>query len=133
MSVFLWSPEFELGHEQMDRTHHEFGDLVNFLAAASDAEVLTRLDEFLAHTDAHFAQESRWMKASGFPPLHCHEGEHGRVLEVAQEVRERVVAGDLEMARVLAREMPDWFRDHAATMDAALAQWLRQTQWASVS
>jgi hemerythrin-like metal-binding protein len=117
----------------MDLTHHEFVDLVNALAAATEADLLARLDEFLAHTDAHFAQELRWMKSSGFPPIHCHDGEHTRVLDVAQEVRERVVAGDLEMARVLAREMPDWFRDHASTMDAALAQWLRQTQWASAA
>jgi hemerythrin-like metal-binding protein len=133
MSAFVWSSDFALGHEQMDLTHHEFVDLVNALAAATDAELLARLDEFLAHTEAHFAQELRWMKSSGFPPLHCHESEHIRVLEVAQEVRERVVAGDLEMARVLAREIPEWFRDHAATMDAALAQWLRQTQWASAA
>jgi hemerythrin-like metal-binding protein len=133
MSAFLWSPDFELGHELMDRTHREFVDLVNALATASDAELPQRLDEFLNHTDAHFAQELRWMKSSGFPPLHCHETEHARVLEVAEEVRERLVGGDLEMARVLAREIPDWFRDHAATMDAALAQWLRQTQWASAA
>ncbi len=133
MSAFLWSPDFELGHELMDRTHREFVALVNALAAASDAELAQRLDDFLTHTDAHFAQELRWMKSSGFPPLHCHETEHARVLEVAQEVRARAVAGDLEMGRVLAREIPDWFRDHAATMDAALAQWLRQTQWASAA
>jgi hemerythrin-like metal-binding protein len=132
MSAFLWSSDFALGHEQMDRTHREFVNLVNALGAASDAELSRCLDELLTHTDAHFAQELQWMKSSGFPPLHCHEGEHTRVLEVAREVRERVVAGDLEMGRVLAREIPDWFRDHAATMDAALANWLRQTQWASV-
>lgn len=133
MPAFLWSSEFALGHKQMDLTHREFVDLVNALASATDADLLACLDAFLAHTEAHFAQELRWMKSSGFPPLHCHESEHVRVWEVAQEVRERVIAGDLEMGRVLAEEIPDWFRDHAATMDAALAQWLRQTQWASAA
>jgi hemerythrin len=133
MSVLQWSAAFELGNARMDRTHREFVDLVNALAAASDAELPRCLDEFLAHTEAHFAEELRSMKSSGFPPLHCHESEHARVLEVAEQVRQRVLAGDLEMGRVLAREMPDWFRDHAATMDTALANWLRQTQWMSAA
>lgn len=133
MSVFQWSPAFELGYEAMDATHREFVDLVNALAAADDAALPAVLDQFVAHTEAHFAQELRWMKGSGFPPIHCHETEHERVLEVVRQVVEHVAAGDLELGRTLAREMPGWFADHAATMDTALANWIKQTQWASAA
>lgn len=122
-----WSPDFELGVPAMDETHREFVDLLNALAEAPDAELLARLDAFIAHTEAHFAQENAWMAEIMFPPIHCHKGEHDNVLGVMREVRNRVAAGQLELARVLARELPEWFRLHAATMDAALAQVIRAT------
>lgn len=122
MPLLDWSPDFELGVPAMDETHREFVDALNAVADAPDGELLARLDDFIAHTDAHFAQENAWMAEILFPPIHCHKGEHDNVLGVMREVRERVVAGQLELARVLARELPEWFRLHAATMDAALAQ-----------
>ncbi len=125
MPLLDWSPDFELGVPAMDETHREFVDLLNALADAPDAELLARLDDFVAHTDAHFAQENAWMAEIRFPPIHCHKGEHDNVLGVMREVRERVAGGQLELARVLARELPEWFRLHAATMDAALAQVIR--------
>ncbi|MCU0804455.1 MAG: hemerythrin domain-containing protein [Burkholderiales bacterium] len=122
MPLLEWSPEFVLDVSVMDETHREFVDMLNALAEASDAELLGRLDAFIAHTDAHFAQENAWMVDIMFPPIHCHKGEHDNVMGLLREVRERVAAGQIELGRVLARELPEWFRLHASTMDAALAQ-----------
>jgi hemerythrin len=126
MAEFEWREEFVLGNERMDQTHREFVVLVDALLTAGDADLPARFDEFLQHTEAHFAEELKSMHACQFPPIHCHEGEHDRVLEVARDVRQRMAAGDLEMGRVLARELPGWFAFHAATMDTALAEWLRR-------
>jgi hemerythrin len=122
MPLLEWSAELELGQPAMDETHREFVDMLNAVADAPDAELLARLDEFIAHTDAHFAQENAWMVDIMFPPIHCHKGEHDNVIGLMREVRSRVAAGQLELGRVLARELPEWFRLHASTMDAALAQ-----------
>ena len=122
MPILEWSREFELEVPVMDETHREFVDMLNAVADASDADLLARLDDFIAHTDAHFAQENAWMVDIMFPPIHCHKGEHDNVLALMREVRGRVAAGQLELGRVLARELPEWFRLHANTMDAALAQ-----------
>jgi hemerythrin-like metal-binding protein len=122
MPLMQWSTELELGQPAMDETHREFVDMLNAVADAADADLLRRLDEFIAHTDAHFAQENAWMVDIMFPPIHCHKGEHDNVIGLMREVRDRVAAGQLELGRVLARELPEWFRLHASTMDAALAQ-----------
>ena len=122
MPLMQWSAELELGQPAMDETHREFVDMLNAVADAADADLLRRLDEFIAHTDAHFAQENAWMVDIMFPPIHCHKGEHDNVIGLMREVRDRVAAGQLELGRVLARELPEWFRLHASTMDAALAQ-----------
>jgi hemerythrin len=131
MAEFEWREEFELGNERMDGTHREFVILVDGLLTAGDAEFPALFEEFIRHTEAHFAEEHKSMQASAFPPIHCHEGEHAQVLDVARDVRAQVAAGDVELGRVLARELPGWFAFHAATMDTALADWLERTQWAN--
>lgn len=125
MPAVQWSETYALGIEQMDATHREFIDLLNAVVDAADEEVLAQLDAFIAHTVAHFAQEDRWMEETGFPPLHCHTAEHANVLGIMREVRGMVADGKTEIGRVLAREMAPWFDIHAASMDAALASWLR--------
>ncbi|MCC7547101.1 MAG: hemerythrin domain-containing protein [Burkholderiales bacterium] len=118
-----WTDGLVLGHERMDDTHREFVDQLNALGEASDDEMLDRLDAFYAHTVAHFEQENEWMRAIAFPPAHCHTAEHEGVLEVMREVRRHLVEKqNYNVGRVLAREIADWFRGHAATMDAMLAQ-----------
>lgn len=122
-----WSAAYELGITPMDETHREFVEQVAALAAAADGELAGLLDELIVHTVAHFEQEKRWMEASGFPPIHCHTGEHERVLEVLRDVRNKVGAGDLALGRTLVKELPAWFDNHASTMDAALAFFLKET------
>jgi hemerythrin-like metal-binding protein len=122
-----WSAAYEFGIAPMDETHREFVERVAALAAAADAELAGLLGELIVHTVAHFEQEKCWMEASGFPPISCHTGEHERVLEVLRDVRNKVGAGDLALGRTLVKELPAWFENHASTMDAALAFFLKET------
>jgi hemerythrin-like metal-binding protein len=120
-----WNESLELGVERMDDTHREFIDLLNRLAEASDEGITAAFEALFAHTVEHFEQERGWMAAIDFPPAHCHQAEHEGVLEAMREVRGYLGEGKLEVGRVLARELAEWFRGHAATMDAMLAQFLR--------
>lgn len=125
MKAMEWSEGLVLGVERMDDTHREFVEHLNALAQASDDDMLARFEAFYTHTLAHFEQENAWMRAIAFPPLHCHAAEHDGVLEVMREVRRHLEAKDYNVGRVLAREMAEWFRIHAVTMDAMLAQVLK--------
>ena len=127
MTVIEWKAEFELGLAAMDETHREFVALLNDMATAGDTEMEEMLDRFIAHTGAHFEQENHWMRLSDFPPIGCHMGEHERVLTVLFEVRRMVRTGQPRVARWLAAELAKWFEGHAATMDYALAAYIRQT------
>jgi len=127
MAVIEWKPEFELGLQPMDETHREFIAMLNDLEAAPDEEIDEKLDQFIAHTVAHFEQENHWMRLSGFPPIGCHMGEHERVLAILYEVRRMVHTGQVIIARVLARDLATWFENHAATMDYALAYYIEHT------
>jgi len=125
MPLLEWSAALELGQPAMDATHRDFVGFLNRLDAAADAESLMRLDEFVAHAEEHFGQEEAWMEQAAFPPLGCHKGEHGNVLEVMREVRRRVAAGEAHYARTLSAALAEWFPQHAATMDAMLADFLQ--------
>ncbi|MDR1648247.1 MAG: hemerythrin domain-containing protein [Zoogloeaceae bacterium] len=122
-----WKTQYVLGMEEMDRTHRVFVDFVSALAGVEDGEAAALLEKFVAHTEAHFAQENRWMAASAFPPIACHVGEHQRVLEGLAQVLEAAKNGNPGLARVVAREMETWFNQHSATMDKALAWHMQQT------
>ena len=119
MPELQWKEDLELGVARMDATHREFVERYNALAGAGPDDFAARLDEFAAHTEAHFAQENRWMEAVGFPG--CHRGEHDRVLAVVNDIRKRVAGGDLFLGRRLVEELPAWFANHTSGMDAALA------------
>ncbi len=120
-----WSDSFVLGVDSMDATHREFVEQLNALGEAADAAMLDLLDAFIAHTDAHFARENQWMTGTGYPMTHCHLEEHEGVLSIMREVRGMVADGRFELGRVLVRELAPWFTNHAATMDAALALFVK--------
>ena len=127
MPVFEWSAIYVLGVPEMDKTHEEFAQLLNATADAPDEELLARFDTFITHTEEHFARENRWMLELGFPPDHCHMGEHERALKVMQAVRKRVAeANDIALGRRLVGELPQWFDNHASIMDAPLAHYLKE-------
>jgi hemerythrin-like metal-binding protein len=125
MTTMEWSGALELGVDEMDQTHREFVCRLNELGEAGDADMLARFEALYAHTVEHFRQESEWMHAIQFPPVHCHTAEHEGVLEVMREVREHILDGNCEIGRMLARELAAWFHNHAATMDAMLAHVLK--------
>lgn len=124
MAAMEWEASLEQGLARMDDTHREFVTVYNALAAAGPSDFVGALDAFILHTVEHFGQENRWMEKVGFPA--CHKSEHDRVLEVLQQIRSECAGGDFAFARQLVEELPVWFRNHANTMDAALAFHLRE-------
>lgn len=129
MPVIEWDDHLVLDRGVMDDTHREFIGLLNRLADVPDEQMLEALDEFIAHTEAHFSQEQRWMEQMSFPPVECHVREHDGVLETARAVRDRVTAGETGLGRVLAHAVAEWFANHAASMDNVLALYMKDKRF----
>ena len=51
------------------------------MLATPPSEQLPLYQRFVEHTEAHFAQEERWMLATGFEPDNCHASHHATILE----------------------------------------------------
>lgn len=121
---FAWNDSYLLGHHAMDSVHREFVDLMQAALTAPNAELPEALANIARHAEGHFAQENEWMESQGFPGGECHIDEHNKVLASIYDVQEEVIKGDIEIGRRLAKALSEWFPDHAAFMDSALAAWL---------
>ena len=120
-----WTPELFLGDARMDDTHEEFVTLLNQLLATPPDQQMPLYRAFIDHTVEHFAQEERWMLATGFTADNCHAEEHATILETMQAVVPRSEQGDTELITRMAEALAEWFPLHATSKDAGLAQHLK--------
>jgi len=120
-----WTSELFLGDARMDDTHEEFVTLLNQLLATPPDRQMPLYRAFIDHTVEHFAQEERWMLATGFTADNCHAEEHATILETMQAVVPRSEQGDTELITRMAEALAEWFPLHATSKDAGLAQHLK--------
>ena len=120
-----WAPQLETGDARMDHTHEEFVVMLNQLLATPQDQQLPLYRKFLDHTVEHFAQEERWMLATGFSEDNCHASHHATILETMRAVRPHYEGEDPEIITRLAEALVEWFPQHAASMDAGLAMHLK--------
>jgi len=128
-----WSTDLHTGDSRMDKTHEEFVTMLNEILATPQDQQLPLYLAFLSHTVEHFAQEDRWMLATGFSADNCHAGQHTTILETMRAVQVHYEGGDTEIITRLAEALAEWFPGHANSMDAGLAQHLKSVQFDSVS
>jgi hemerythrin-like metal-binding protein len=128
-----WSNDLHTGDSRMDDTHEEFVTMLNQLLATPQDQQLPLYKAFLSHTVEHFAQEDRWMLATGFSADNCHAGQHTTILETMHAVEVHYEGGDSEIITRLAEALTEWFPGHANSMDAGLAQHLKSVNFDSVT
>lgn len=117
-----------LGVGNMDRVHMEFAAQVDELGRCGSAEFPALFRALIEHTRTHFHEEGLLMRSSKYPGLGEHEGEHHRVLGELLQLNRSLKRGRLPLVRAYARQgLPEWFDNHVATMDGALAMHLKKT------
>jgi hemerythrin len=128
-----WNPSLSVGDTRMDDTHAEFVTLLNQILATPQDQQLPLYRAFVDHTVEHFAQEKRWMLATGFSADNCHASHHATILETMNAVVEHYEKGDTEIITRLAEALAEWFPQHAASMDAGLALHLKEVGFDSTT
>ena len=126
-----WSPEMELNDERMDQTHHEMVDMVSRLRALPHDQQLELYRELLRHTVEHFAQEERWMIATGFNADNCHASHHETILDTMRQVETHFLQGDEAIIDRMGAALAEWLPTHALTMDAGLALHMKNVKFDS--
>ncbi|GAB3193057.1 hemerythrin domain-containing protein [Hydrogenophaga aquatica] len=128
-----WGNELHTGDTRMDETHEEFVDMLARLRALPDSEQLPLYRELVQHTVEHFAQEDRWMVATGFSADNCHTSQHNSILDTMRAVETHYLQGDTEIISRMAAALAEWFPMHAQSMDAGLAQHMQSVKFDSRS
>lgn len=72
--------ELHLGNARTDATHLEMLEIVRDVRLATGAAKEARYLSW-SHAAEHFAQEERWMLATGIQAGHCHFNQHADVLQ----------------------------------------------------
>ena len=128
--TLTWSDDLVMNMDKMDQTHREFVDLLAATELAPEDKLIASFIELIAHTDEHFSGENQWMQDVSFGPGGCHTDEHDMILKVMREaLRRGQVDNNLSMVRQLTRELAIWFDNHAKSMDAVLAMYLKEVQY----
>ncbi len=130
---YQWSDALLTGDARMDHTHREFAEQLSTLLATPAKDQLPLYQAFVAHTVAHFAQEDRWMQATGFTASNCHTDQHAMILETMQAVVQHYQKGETEIISRMGEALAEWFDQHAQTMDAGLAQHLQSVGFDSAT
>jgi hemerythrin len=116
-----WGEALVTGDARMDATHEEFVDMLKAIKALPHEQQLEPYRAFYQHTVDHFAQEERWMLATGFTADNCHASHHATILETMRAVEEHYLQGDTEIIERMMDAMAEWFPGHANSMDRGLA------------
>ena len=128
-----WSDALITGDARMDETHEEFVDMLNAIRALPHDQQLEPYRQFYEHTVEHFAQEERWMLATGFSADNCHASHHATILETMRAVEEHYLKGDTEIIERMMDAMAEWFPGHANSMDRGLSQHLAEVGFDSTT
>lgn len=128
-----WTESLRTGDARMDDTHHAFVEMLNRILATPESEQLPLYKDFLAHTVEHFAQEERWMLATGFSADNCHAEHHTTILETMRVIEAHYLDGDTTIITRLAEALAEWFPGHASSMDAGLALHMKNVGFDTVT
>ncbi|BCG64307.1 MAG: hemerythrin [Methyloprofundus sp.] len=116
----------------MNDVHREELLIVNQISvaiAANDTDKISQLcQEWLAHTEAHFAKENAMMEKYNFPAYHCHHGEHVEALDgLTTIIKAWQENNDLQALSSYVRDSwPAWYVDHISTMDTITSAFIKQ-------
>ncbi|MBZ2207104.1 bacteriohemerythrin [Massilia soli] len=122
MDEFAWAPEMELGNPALDEAHKALFAEMMRLYTAPDSELAEGLPQLCDKLERDFREEEDLMEALDRPDVKEHREQHARVLSALHHVE----VGEPAEAREALMLLPQWFQQHLATMDRALAADLHQ-------
>jgi hemerythrin len=149
---FRWREQWCVGIEALDRDRRALAAILNHMAlrfgepadgmppqgAAADATMARRhadapsalrywLDALRSRTRDHFGREEALMRATHYPEVAAHAGEHALMLaELTALMRDIVTRGDERLRLADLEALKQWFMGHVLDMDKRLGRYLRE-------
>ena len=124
----------EMSVEQMQQTHENEIEILNAIdnlaisydrGEATEDELVQKIDEYIEHVHAHFANEERLMQKYDFPSYDMHKTAHDMFLEELEHaIKYWKRYEDINKIINFVRRTPEWIVLHVNTVDAPTANYL---------
>lgn len=130
MSMFEWTTEYSLGHQEIDAQHQKLFALASELHTAmtqgKGKDALSKtLQNLVAYTKTHFANEERLMRANDYPEYAEHKAAHDALTAQVVEFQRDFESGRVGMTVQLLQFLKDWLRHHIGETDRHIAEFLK--------
>lgn len=132
MPLIPWSPDLEVGVDEIDHQHRILVTLVNrvyeTIGEGRDKPTLQELIKKVEHyTDYHFATEEALMKAHGYEFTEYHEADHRAM---SRQIRRFLAAPEQNFAdpQGVLDFLHRWLVEHIAGADRHLGEAIRNAR-----
>ena len=123
MDPIVWTEEFSVGVDEMDRQHRVLIDLINRLVthdknseAETVSDILNELNDYIA---LHFKQEEAMLEKAGFPQLEQHKIEHVSLIEQFSDILMQTMKNPESTSADLLELLLHWLKGHILHDDMA--------------
>ena len=121
--------------EQMQKTHEDEIKIINEIdklafeyergTIIEKDELENKLDEYIDHVKAHFANEERLMQEYNFPSYEMHKLAHDMFLmDLQYATRQWKEFGDINKIINFVAKTPEWIVMHVNSVDAPTADYI---------
>ena len=129
MSFIEWTPEYQIGHPEIDKQHQHLVSLINNLYNAytegnSSSIVEPILNELVDYTMYHFNSEELHMDNLQYPLVTKHKEEHAYFIAKVDEFKMDFDQGNIFVSMDILEFLSSWILDHIAESDKELAKYL---------
>ena len=120
--------------DEMQETHENEIEILNAIdklatqfqmGRSTSEELEAKLDEYIEHVHAHFANEEKLMQEYDFPSYEMHKTAHDMFLMDLQSAKTQwKKRGNIEKMINFVRKTPEWIVMHVNSVDAPTADYL---------
>ena len=123
-------------HAEAASQVNQLHDTLSRIAEGDDSaseEVEPILLSIFKHSEEHFGREEAEMVRVNFPAYDCHKGEHERVLAELKQILAlwQENQDSVLLMNYVTNTLPDWLRNHIASMDTVTAMFVRRHDMAA--
>jgi len=128
MSLMEWSPAFSVKVKKFDDQHKKLVELVNQLhdsmrAGQGNAMLGIVLQQLIAYTSTHFADEEKLMQAHNYPGYAAHKAEHEKLVAKVLDLQKQFQSGSAMLTLTVMNFLKDWLTNHIKGVDYKYAEY----------
>lgn len=122
MGIFIWKPEYSVSVSVFDAQHKKLfalaQNLQDAMRAGKGRDVLARcLNDLVAYTKTHFAEEESLLERHDYPDLSTHRLQHAQLIKKISEFQDQFNSGNAFITIELMEFIQNWIAKHILQSD----------------